>query len=115
MYRIYEEALEKEDAVDFGDLIRLALELVNNNAEVQEYMAGFKHVLVDEFQDVNSASDALLRAICRKNVMFGLWPISANPSTGSAVPSLRTWQISRRRLPGAASRSRKTIVRSLRL
>jgi DNA helicase-2/ATP-dependent DNA helicase PcrA len=68
VYRIYEEVLEKEDAVDFGDLIRLALELVKNNPEVQEYIAAFKHVLVDEFQDVNSASDAFLRAICRQSV-----------------------------------------------
>ena len=67
IYRLYEEALQKDDAVDFGDLIRLALELVENNSEVQQYMAGFKHFLVDEYQDVNSASDALLRALCNKN------------------------------------------------
>jgi superfamily I DNA/RNA helicase len=64
VYRIYEKALEEEDAVDFGDLIRLAVELVKKNPDVQRYIAGFKHILVDEFQDVNSASDALLRAIC---------------------------------------------------
>ena len=67
IYRIYEDALRTEDAVDFGDLIRLAIDLVQNNPEVKEYIAGFKHVLVDEFQDVNSASDTLLRAICRNN------------------------------------------------
>ena len=27
-------------------------------------MAGFKHILVDEYQDVNAASARLLRAIC---------------------------------------------------
>jgi superfamily I DNA/RNA helicase len=64
IYRIYEKALEESDAVDFGDLIRLAVELVQNNPDVQKYVAGFKHILVDEFQDVNAASDALLRAIC---------------------------------------------------
>jgi DNA helicase-2/ATP-dependent DNA helicase PcrA len=64
IYRIYEQTLEESDAVDFGDLIRLAVELVQNNSDVQRYVAGFKHVLVDEFQDVNAASDALLRAIC---------------------------------------------------
>ena len=67
VYRMYEEALQKDDAIDFGDLVRLALELVKNNAEVQQYLAGFKHVLVDEYQDVNSASGALLQALCNKN------------------------------------------------
>jgi DNA helicase II / ATP-dependent DNA helicase PcrA len=64
IYRIYEQALEDTDAVDFGDLVKLAVELVQNNQDVQRYLAGFKHVLVDEFQDVNSASAMLLRAIC---------------------------------------------------
>jgi DNA helicase-2/ATP-dependent DNA helicase PcrA len=64
IYRIYEEALEDNDAVDFGDLVGLAVQLVQNNPDVQKYVAGFKHVLVDEFQDVNFASAALLRAIC---------------------------------------------------
>lgn len=64
IYQIYEKALEDDDAVDFGDLVRLAVQLVQKNSDVQKYVAGFKHVLVDEFQDVNFASAALLRAIC---------------------------------------------------
>lgn len=64
IYRIYEQALEDSDAVDFGDLVKLAVELVQSNPDVKKYVAGFRHVLVDEFQDVNSASAALLRAIC---------------------------------------------------
>ena len=64
IYRIYEQALEDADSVDFGDLVKLAVELVKNNRDVQQYVAGFHHVLVDEFQDVNSASAALLREIC---------------------------------------------------
>jgi DNA helicase II / ATP-dependent DNA helicase PcrA len=67
IYKVYQQALDDEDAVDFGDLIRLAIHLVNTNPDVQKYVGSFKHVLVDEFQDVNSASDALLRAICREN------------------------------------------------
>jgi DNA helicase II / ATP-dependent DNA helicase PcrA len=65
VYRIYEQALKDSDSVDFGDLVKLAVELVQNNQDVQNYVAGFKHVLVDEFQDVNSASATLLRAICK--------------------------------------------------
>jgi DNA helicase-2/ATP-dependent DNA helicase PcrA len=64
VYRIYEQALEDSDSVDFGDLVKLGVELVKNNPDVKQYVAGFSHILVDEFQDVNSASSALLRAIC---------------------------------------------------
>jgi DNA helicase-2/ATP-dependent DNA helicase PcrA len=64
IYQIYEDALVKADAVDFGDLVLLAAKLVEGNSSVKEYIAGFKHVLVDEYQDVNFASARLLRAIC---------------------------------------------------
>jgi superfamily I DNA/RNA helicase len=64
VYRIYEQALKDSDSVDFGDLVKLSVELVNNNHDVRNFVASYKHVLVDEFQDVNAASAALLRAIC---------------------------------------------------
>jgi DNA helicase-2/ATP-dependent DNA helicase PcrA len=63
IYRIYESLLVEADAVDFGDLVALAVRLVRENPDVKKYVAGFKHILVDEFQDVNAASDALLKAI----------------------------------------------------
>jgi DNA helicase-2/ATP-dependent DNA helicase PcrA len=64
IYRIYEEELKKADAVDFGDLVVMAGDLVNSHPEVQAYVAGFKHILVGEFQDVNFASaESLMRLI----------------------------------------------------
>ena len=65
IYRIYESLLVENDAVDFGDLVALAVRLVRDNPDVKKYLARFKHVLVDEFQDVNAASDALLKAIAQ--------------------------------------------------
>jgi DNA helicase-2/ATP-dependent DNA helicase PcrA len=67
IYRVYQKALVDEDAVDFGDLIMLSVQLLRSNPDVQKHVANFKHVLVDEFQDVNSASDAFLQAICSEN------------------------------------------------
>lgn len=64
IYRIYEDELRRADAVDYGNLILLAVKLVEENPEVQQYVAGFHHVLVDEYQDVNRASSRLLRAVC---------------------------------------------------
>ena len=65
IYQIYEDKLAETDSVDFGDLVLLAGRLVEKNPAVKEYLAKFRHVLVDEYQDVNLASAALLRAICR--------------------------------------------------
>jgi len=64
VYKVYEAALEEADAVDFGDLVRLAVKLAQEHDEVKSYLASFKHVLVDEFQDVNAASGAFLHAFC---------------------------------------------------
>ena len=65
IYRVYEEELKRADAVDFGDLVVMAADLVKDHPEVQAYVAGFKHILVDEFQDVNFASAELLRALAK--------------------------------------------------
>ena len=65
IYEIYEQALKETDSVDFGDLVKLTIDLVKSNSDVQRYIANFKHVLVDEYQDVNLASAMLLRAICQ--------------------------------------------------
>ena len=65
IYEIYEDRLAATDSVDFGDLVLLAGRLVEKNPAVREYLAKFRHVLVDEYQDVNLASAALLRSICR--------------------------------------------------
>ena len=64
IYQIYEDELRRGDAVDFGDLVLLAVKLVEENPAVQKHVAGFRHVLVDEYQDVNLASARLLRLVC---------------------------------------------------
>lgn len=62
-YEVYEAALKASDAVDFGDLIVHAISLIEHNAEVQKHLSGLKHVLVDEYQDVNFASAKLLKLL----------------------------------------------------
>ena len=64
IYQVYDDALRESDAVDFGDLIAFAVKLVKENPDVRAYVSGFKHILVDEYQDVNFASAQLLGAIC---------------------------------------------------
>lgn len=74
IYRIYEEELQKADAVDFGDLVVMACDLVRDHPDVQAYVAGFRHILVDEFQDVNFASAELLRALT--NTGTDVWVVA---------------------------------------
>ncbi len=63
IYEAYEQLLQEADAVDFGDLVSLAVSIVEMNADTRNYIAQFKHILVDEYQDVNLASARLLQAI----------------------------------------------------
>lgn len=63
IYEAYEQLLQKADSVDFGDLVSLAVHIIETNADTRNYIAQFKHILVDEYQDVNLASARLLQAI----------------------------------------------------
>lgn len=64
IYALYERELRSRRAVDFGDLImRPALLLERNDKLRAAIQLRHRHVLVDEFQDVNRASSRLLRAV----------------------------------------------------
>lgn len=64
IYKVYQDALDDADAVDFGDLVMMAVRLLDENEDIQrECRARFRHVLVDEYQDVNFASARLLLSI----------------------------------------------------
>ncbi|MSQ43674.1 MAG: hypothetical protein EXR45_05640 [Chloroflexi bacterium] len=64
LYLRYQNALEAANAVDFGDLINLMLQLLENFPDVrQRYANRYRHVLVDEYQDVNEAQYRLVKAI----------------------------------------------------
>ncbi|MGX7896048.1 UvrD-helicase domain-containing protein [Tsuneonella sp. HG222] len=66
VYGIYEELLEEADAVDFGDLILHAIALLEDPEVRTDVLGRFKHILVDEYQDVNFASSMLLRSLARE-------------------------------------------------
>ena len=64
IYMVYQSALEAADAVDFGDLVMLAAQILQDHGDIrQEYQGRFEHVLVDEYQDVNLASARLLKTL----------------------------------------------------
>ena len=54
LYPVYKEALKKNNAVDFGDLLLYPLEIFKKYPKVlKKYQEKFKYVLVDEYQDTN--------------------------------------------------------------
>ena len=64
IYDIYEKVKHERSAVDFGDLVMIpALLLESDTAVRSSVQLRHRHVVVDEYQDVNHASTRLLRAI----------------------------------------------------
>lgn len=64
VYAAYTERLRQANAVDFDDLIGLTVILLRENPAIREtYRRRFRHVLVDEYQDTNSAQYALVREL----------------------------------------------------
>lgn len=67
-YKIYQQRLTELNAVDFGDLLLLPLELFKNNPSVLEkYQNQFRYILVDEYQDTNIAQYMLLRLLSKRH------------------------------------------------
>ena len=64
IYRAYQQELQARGDADFGDLVLLTVRLFREHPEVlAEYRARYRHVLVDEFQDINHAMGVLLRLL----------------------------------------------------
>ncbi len=67
VYRAYQETLKKSNALDFDDLIRLTVELFQLDAQVLDYYREkFRYIMVDEYQDTNTAQFELIRLLAGK-------------------------------------------------
>ena len=56
VYEYYEKELRKNNALDFDDLLLVAVKLLQSNAAVlDKYSKRFKYVMIDEYQDTNHA------------------------------------------------------------
>ncbi len=64
IYDLYERTLRERGAVDFGDLIMRPTLLLEGDAKLRiAVQLRHRHVLVDEYQDINRASARLLKAV----------------------------------------------------
>jgi DNA helicase-2/ATP-dependent DNA helicase PcrA len=67
VFQQYEERLQKNNALDFDDLLIKAVRLLRDVPEVRErYNNQFRYLLVDEYQDTNSLQFALIRLLTEK-------------------------------------------------
>lgn len=63
-YTEYQNDLIKNNAMDFDDLLMNAVELLKNNADVLDsYQKRFRYIMVDEYQDTNTAQFELIRLL----------------------------------------------------
>lgn len=85
VYEYYERELRKNNALDFDDLLLVAVKLLQSNAAVLEkYSKRFKYVMIDEYQDTNHAQYLLayLLSLHWKNIAV----------VGDADQSIYAWR-----------------------
>ena len=67
LYRAYQERLNTLNACDFGDLLCHPIRIFRQHPDVlREYHAKFKYILVDEYQDTNTAQYMWLRLLAQR-------------------------------------------------
>lgn len=67
IYKEYQKRLKQNNALDFDDLIMLTVQLFRQNAEIlNHYQERFPFILVDEYQDTNTAQFTLLSLLASR-------------------------------------------------
>jgi len=68
IYTMYQEYLVENNALDFDDLLKISVELLEDCQEVREkYQDRFHYILVDEYQDTNGAQYRLTKVLAAKH------------------------------------------------
>lgn len=68
VYQRYQELLRENNAFDFDDLLMQTVELLHNHAQLlAAYQERYQHILVDEFQDTNTAQYELLKLLSARH------------------------------------------------
>jgi ATP-dependent DNA helicase Rep len=85
LYEGYQRRLTAFNAVDFDDLIRLPLTLLERDEETRNaWQERIRYLLVDEYQDTNSAQYRLIRNLCG--------PRGAFTAVGDDDQSIYAWR-----------------------
>ena len=68
VYKAYQDALERNNALDFDDLLMKTVELFRECPDVLEnYQNRFLYIMVDEYQDTNTAQFEFIRLLADRN------------------------------------------------
>ncbi len=67
VYERYQQMLQANRALDFDDLLLETVRLLRLDDLRQKYRRRFRHILVDEFQDTNTAQYEILRLLAGEN------------------------------------------------
>lgn len=71
LMKAWKSALKEEGAVDFSGLIHQAVNILDKG----RFISPWKHILVDEFQDISPQRAALLAALRRQNKQTSLFAV----------------------------------------
>ena len=68
LYELYQQNLQRADAMDFDDIIVNTVRLLETDKEVLEYYQNrFKYIMVDEYQDTNHAQYRLVSILAARH------------------------------------------------
>ncbi len=68
VYERYQKELERTNALDFDDMIRLTVKLLQEfPAVLEKYQDFFQYVMVDEYQDTNALQYTLIHLLTKKH------------------------------------------------
>lgn len=68
VYELYEDHLRKNNAVDFGDLLVLPVQIFQSHDEVlKKYQELWRYILVDEYQDTNHAQYMFIKLLSQSH------------------------------------------------
>jgi DNA helicase-2/ATP-dependent DNA helicase PcrA len=68
VYSKYETKLQRNNSVDFDDLLLLPIELFKKNPDIlNKYQDLYQYILIDEYQDTNEAQYILTKLLSAKN------------------------------------------------
>lgn len=73
VYPLYEKSLKEAGALDFDDLINKTVNMLSVSSEVRkDWQNKFHYIMIDEYQDTNSAQYKLIKLLVNKDQNIGV-------------------------------------------
>ncbi|SOC40244.1 Rep family ATP-dependent DNA helicase [Rhizobium subbaraonis] len=111
LYTAYQNRLKTLNACDFGDLLLHPIRILRSHPDIlREYHQKFRYILVDEYQDTNTAQYMWLRLLAQRSPssragtadgeqVSGSWPGDVSPASAQAGAGRRDAAVSASQKP----------------